>query len=105
MLTHDVSHKADFTNTSIIGFKNDRSLEDHLVQAVLPKVDAEGRSKPCGKEKRRCEVCISVNDTSHFKRRGKGEMVNLLKRPVDRNSNHAIYLFGRKQYQYYFSHL
>ena len=48
LLTPDVAHKAVFTNVPIIGFKNDRSLKDHLVRAVLPKVDAEGRSKPCG---------------------------------------------------------
>ena len=69
LLTPDVAHKAVFTNVPIIGFKNDRSLKDHLVRAVLPKVDAEGRSKPCGGKKRSCEVCKSVNDTSHFKRR------------------------------------
>ena len=48
LLTPDVAHKAVFTNVPIIGFKNDRSLKDHLVRAVLPKVDAEGGSKPCG---------------------------------------------------------
>ena len=37
-LTPDVAHKAVFTNVPIIGFKNDRSLKDHLVQAVLPKL-------------------------------------------------------------------
>ena len=46
-LTHKaVTHKAVFTNVLIIGFKNDRSLKAHLVLVVLPKVDAEGRSKP-----------------------------------------------------------
>ena len=48
LLTLDFAHKAVFTNGSIIGFKNDRSLKDHLARAVLPKVDAEGRSKLCG---------------------------------------------------------
>ena len=48
LLTPDVAHKAVFTNVPIVGFKNDRSLKDHLVWAVLPKVDAEGRSKSCG---------------------------------------------------------
>ena len=67
LLTPDVAHKAVFTNVPIIGFKNDRSLKDHLVQAVLPKVDAEGRSKPCWGKKRSCEICKSVNDTPHFK--------------------------------------
>ena len=47
LLTPDVAHKAVFTNVPIIGFKNDRSLKDHLVWAVLPKAVAEGRSNPC----------------------------------------------------------
>ena len=50
LLSPDVAHKAVFTNVPIIGFKNDRSLKDHLVRAVLLKVDAEGGSKPCGGE-------------------------------------------------------
>ena len=69
MLTPDVVHKAVFTNVPIIGFRNDKSLKDHFVLAVLPKVDAEGRSKPCSGKKRSCEVCKLVNGTSDFKRR------------------------------------
>ena len=34
LLTPDVAHKAVFTNVPLIGFKNDRSLEDHLARAV-----------------------------------------------------------------------
>ena len=45
---------------------NVRSPKDHLVWAVLSKVDAEGRSKRCGWKKSPCEVCKSVNYTSHF---------------------------------------
>ena len=97
MLTPDVAHKAVFTNVPIIGFKNDRSLKDHLVQAVLAKVDAEGGSKPCGEKKRSCEVCKSVNDTSYFKRRDTDETFNILKEPLGCNSNHVIYLFECKQ--------
>ena len=37
LLTPDVAHKAVFTNVPIIGFKNDRSLKDHLVRAALPR--------------------------------------------------------------------
>ena len=48
LLTPDNAHKAVFTNVPIIDFKNGRSLKGHLVRAVLPKVDAEGRSKLCG---------------------------------------------------------
>ena len=90
MLTTDVTHKAVYTNVPIIDFKNDRSLKDHLVQAALPKVDAEGRSKPCRGKKRSCEVCKSVNDTSHFKRRGTNETLDILKGQLDYNSNYVI---------------
>ena len=48
LLTPHIAHKAVFTNVPITDFKNDRSLKDHLVRDVLPKVDAEVRSKPCG---------------------------------------------------------
>ena len=105
LLTPDVAHKTVFTNVPTIGFKNDRSLKDHLVRAVLPNIDAEGRSKPCGGKKRSCEVCKSVNDTSHFKRRDTGETFDILKGPLDCNSNHVIYLFECKKCQYRFPYV
>ena len=105
MLTPDVAHQAVFTNVPIIDFKNDRSLKDHLVRAVLPKVDAEGRSKPCGGKKRSCEIYKSVNDNSHFKRRDTNETFNILKGPLDFNSNHVIYLLECKQCQYHFPYV
>ena len=72
---------------------------------MLPRVDVEGRSKPCGGKKRSCEVCKSVNDTSHFKRRDTNETFNILKGPLDCNSNHVIYLFECKQCQYRFPYV
>ena len=69
---------------------------------MLPKVDAEGITKPRGGENRSCEVCKSVDDTSHFKRRDTDEAFNILKGPLDCNSNHFIYLFEWKQCQYRF---
>ena len=105
LLTPEIAHKAVFTNVTIIGFKNDRSLKDHLVWAVLPKVDAEGRSKPYGGKKRSCEVCKSVNYTSHFKRRDTNETFDILKGPLDCNSNYVIYLFEYKQCQYRFPYI
>ena len=93
MLTPDVAHKDVLTNVPLIGFKNDRSLKDHLVRAVLRKVDAEDRSKPCGEKKLSFEVCKSVNDTSNFKMRNTDETFNILKGPLDCNSNMSfIYL-------------
>ena len=72
---------------------------------MLPKVDAEGRSKPCSGKKRCCGVCKSVNDTSHFKRRDTDETFNILKGPLDCNSNHVIYLFECKQCQHHFPYV
>ena len=72
------------------------SLKDHFAVAVLPKVDAEGRSKPCGgrgagEEKRSYEVCKSINYTSYFKRRATDETFNILKGPLDYSSNRVIF--------------
>ena len=71
----------------------------HLVQAVLPEVEAEVRFKLCvcvrgwRGEKPSCKVYNSVNDTSHFKRRDTDEKYNILKGQFDCNSNHVIYSF------------
>ena len=32
----------------VITIQFSKMLQDHFVRAVLPKADAEGRSKPCG---------------------------------------------------------
>ena len=45
LLKPDQAHKKVFSGTPIIGFKNANSLKDHLVRAVLPQLDREGRSK------------------------------------------------------------
>ena len=76
------------------------TVSEILVRAVLPKVDAEGRSKPCRGKKRSCDVCKSVNDTSHFKKRDTDETLSILKGPPDCNSNQVIYLFECKQCQH-----
>ena len=47
LLTPDQAQKKFFSEVSIIGFKNAKSLKDHLVRAVLPQLDREGRYKPC----------------------------------------------------------
>ena len=55
-----------FSEVPIIGFKNVKSLKDHLVEAVLPQVDREGRSKPCEEANCSYQVCDSVKDTTKF---------------------------------------
>ena len=96
-LTRDGAHKTVFAHVPIIGFKNDSSLKNHLVRAVLPNTEAEGRPKLCRWKKHSCEVSKSINSTSHFKWRDTDERFNILKRPLDYNSNHVIHLFECKQ--------
>ena len=47
LLTPDQAHKKVFSEVPITGFKNAKSLKDHLVRPALPRLDREGRSKPC----------------------------------------------------------
>ena len=65
---------------------------------LMPKADIQ----TVWGEKRSCEVCKSVNDTSHIKRRDTDETFNIVKGPLDCNSNHVIFLFECKQCQYRF---
>ena len=55
-------HQKIFSEVTLIGFKNAKSRMDHLVRAVLLRLDKEGRSKPYEGENCSCEVCESVND-------------------------------------------
>ena len=66
LLTPDQAHERVFSEGPIIEFKNTKSLKDHLVRAVSPQLDREGRSKPCEGANHSCEVCESVKDTTKF---------------------------------------
>ena len=94
LLTPDQAHKNAFSEVPIIGFKNAKSLKNHLVRAVLPQLDREGRSKACE------EVCESVKDTTKFKKAKSEETFDILKDPLDCNSNNVIYLFEYKQFKF-----
>ena len=69
----------------------------------MQKVDPN--REPCGVKKRSCEVCKSVNDAFHFKKRDNEDMFNILKGPLDCNSNHAIFLSECQQCQYRFPYI
>ena len=58
-----------------------------------------------GVEKRFCEECKSLKDTSHFKRRDTDKTFNILKGPLECNSNHVIYLSECNQCQYHFPYV
>ena len=44
LLTPDKEHKTVFQDIPIVGFRNSKSLKDHLVRAKLPIVEITGRS-------------------------------------------------------------
>ena len=69
------------------------NLKDYLVRAVLPQLDREGRSKLCEGVNCSYEVCESVKDTTKFKKVESEEPFDILKDPLDCNSNNVIYLF------------
>ena len=52
-----------------------------------------------------CDVCKSVGETSHLKKVGADETFNILKEPLDCNSNNVVYLFECKQFQYRFTYV
>ena len=65
-------------------------------------MDREGWSKPYEGANRSCEVCDSVKDTRKFKRAESEETFDILKGPLDCNSNNLIYLFECKMCQFKF---
>ena len=77
-LISDQAFKKVFSEVSINGFKNAKSPKDHLVRTVLPPLDTEDRSKPCGGPNCSCEVCELVKDTSKFKKAESGETFDIL---------------------------
>ena len=97
LFTPNQAHKKVSSEVPIIGFRNAKSLKDHLVRAVLPQLDREGRSKPCEGANRSCEVCESVKESE--------ETFDILKGPLDCNSNNVIYLFECKQCQFKFPYV
>ena len=65
-------------------------------------MDREGRFKPYGGTNRSCRVYDSVKDTTKFKKAELEETFDILKGPLDCNSNNVIYLFECKKCQFKF---
>ena len=76
-----------------------------LFRLCYPKLMQNADPNHVGGKKRSCEVCKSVNDTSHFERRDTNVTFNILKGKLDCNSNHVIYLFECKQCQFCFPYV
>ena len=76
-----------------------------LVRAVLPQLDREGRSKNhVRRANRSCEVCESVKDTTKLEPESE-ETFDILKGPLDCNSNNVVYLFECKKCQFKFPYV
>ena len=87
LLTPDQAHKI-FSEVSVIGFGNSKSLRDHLVRTALTQFDREGRSKRSEGPNCSCEVCES------------GETFDFFKGPLDCNCKNVIYLFECRKCQF-----
>ena len=94
-----------FSEVSIIDFKNAKSLKDHLVRAVLPQLDREGRSKLCEGTNQSYEVCESVKGTTKFTKAESEETFDILNDLLDCISNNVIYLFECKKCQFKFPYV
>ena len=91
LLAPDQQHRKVFTDIPRIGFKNGKSLKDHLVRSVLPKIDVAGNSGPCGGKRPPRELCKLMKKTSTFKKRNSDEIYHIRK-PLNCNSKNTVYL-------------
>ena len=71
LLTPDQEHKNVFQDIPVVGFRNGKSLKDHLFRAKLPNVEIAGRSESCGKGN--CQVCDYICGTDTLTTKACGE--------------------------------
>ena len=56
ILACDEDHKKVFPEVPIIGFKNSKNLNLHLVRAAFPDITEVGRCEPCGGKRPPCQL-------------------------------------------------
>ena len=66
LLTCNKEHQNVFTEVPFIGFKNAKSLKDHLVRGAVPKIDENSKSEPCLGKRSPGQVCNSIENTCTF---------------------------------------
>ena len=79
-----------FPNVPIVGFRNGKSLKDHLVRASLPILNQTLGSESYGK--RNCQLCQFIVNTDTFSPITTGETFKINKDPLNCNSKKVIYL-------------
>ena len=82
--------KKAFPDVPVIGFKNNKNLNVHLVKSRLPDLDEVDRSKPCG-GKSYCHLCESIKETCTFKSEHL-DQIHKINNKYNCNSKMAVYL-------------
>ena len=90
LLAPDKEHQKVFPKVTIVGFRNGKSLKDHLVRASLPILNQTLGSEPCGK--RNCQVWQFVVNTDTFSPITTDETFKINKGPLNCNSKKVAYL-------------
>ena len=90
LLVPDKEHQKVFPKVPIVGFRNGKSLKDHLVRASLPILNQTLGSEPCGK--RNCQVCQFIVNTDTFSPITTDETFKINKGPLNCNSKKVVYL-------------
>ena len=79
-----------FTDIPRMGFKDKKSLKNHLARSVWSKIDAAGNSSPCGAKRPPSEMWKLMKKTSFFKKRNSDEICHIHK-PLNCNSKNTFY--------------
>ena len=87
LLAPDKENQKVFPNVPIVGFRNRKSLKDHLVRA----------SESCGQ--RNCQVCQFIVNTDTFSPITTDETFKINKGPLNCNSKKVIYVSECKKYK------
>ena len=75
---------------TIVGFRNGKSLKDHLVRASLPILNQTLGSESCGK--RNCQICQFIVNTDTFSPITTDETFKINKGPLNCNSK-KLFIF------------
>ena len=91
ILASDDEHKKVFPDIPMIGLKNNKNLQAHLVRSQLPDLDELGRSKLFGGKRHPCHLCENMKGTCTFKSKHLDEIHKISKK-YNCNSKMAFYL-------------
>ena len=90
LLTPDQEHKKVFQDVPVVGFRNGKSLKDHLIRAKLPNVEIIERSGSC--REGNCQVCDFICNTDTFTAKACGKTFKIQSGILNCNSQKVLYL-------------